>query len=158
MLNHYLPGKYNLIRKQFVVVCLVVQLLMINTICQFWIFNESNKVAVSAATNMLQFDVWITLEICVFLAYIASAILYLLIRSFKVQEHNLQTHGENDIATEMTDTLEQSSVTMECFESFSAPLFASALLRSDLFDFDYHVLMREHAAAKHISNFFLYFK
>jgi hypothetical protein len=57
----------------------------------------------------------------------------------------------------MTDTLEQSSVTMECFESFSAPLFASALLRSDLFDFDYHVLMREHAAAKHISNFFLYF-
>ena len=95
------------------------------------------------------------MEACVFLSYIGSAILYLFIRAFHDAEHNLSTG--NAISTTYSDTLEHSAVNLECFESFFAPLFATALLRTHLFDFDYHELMKEHSVCNIICEMFIYF-
>ena len=46
---------------------------------------------------------------------------------------------------------------MECFESFFAPLFAAFLLRSELFDFDYHDLMKNHPSCQWITTVFMWF-
>ena len=158
-IKHYFDAKWHLIKKQITIVCLMIQLLMINTICGEWIFEEDHKnesfTAADNSSNMIQFDIWITLEACVFLSYIGSCILYLFIRSFKDQEYNLSTGRE--IATESTDTLEQSSITMECFESFFSPLFATGMLRSHLFDFDYRDLMKEHSGCNFVCHFFVWF-
>ena len=128
---------------------------MINTICGEWIFDiEDHPIIPSDKENWIQFNVWITLEACVFLSYIASAILYLFMRAFRDAEHNLSTGSE--ISTTYSDTLEHSALNLGCFESFFAPLFATALLRSHLFDFDYRELMEEHNICNIVCSIFIY--
>ena len=156
-INHYLGERWHLMKKQLTIVCLMVQLLMINTICGEWIFEDGQHKAADHMTqeNWIQFDVWIVLEACVFLSYIGSAIMYLFIRAFKDAEHNLSTG--NAISTTYSDSLEHSAVNLQCFESFFAPLFATGLLRSHLFDFSYQELMRDHSACNIICECFIYF-
>lgn len=130
---------------------------MINTICGEWVFNAERKEASEAAdtVNFLQFNIWIVLEACVFLSYISAATFYLFIRGCAVHQYNLTSRGHN-IATNTTDTLEQNSITMECYESFFAPLFATALMRTHLFDYDYHELMANHQSCKRVTAMFIY--
>ena len=67
----------------------MIQLVMINTICGNWIFAEKLSEDQKSNTDWIQFDIWVVLEACVFLSYICSGMVYLLIRSVKVNEYNL---------------------------------------------------------------------
>ena len=143
------------LKKIVTIVCLIVQVLMINVICGEWIFEETANIDYTTASHdMKQFDIWMTLEGCLVLSFICINMIYLLIRFWKDPVYNLSTGKE--IATEYSDSLEQAAINMQCYESFWVPLMSTLFLKSDLFDFDYHDLMEDYPFVNFIVSIFFW--
>ena len=83
-IKHYLSEDWHVVKKVTTIFCLFIQLVMINTILGDWVYDITLTSEEKTDSNWLQFHIWIILEFCVFLSYIASSMCYIFIRAFKV--------------------------------------------------------------------------
>ena len=105
-----------------------------NFVLSYWIFDQTDPEELESYRGIswqeddiwAKFIFWLNLESYIFMATIASGIVFMFIRAlFKIQ---IQIHEEINTATEKTDHLEANRIILEINDATITPLIASILL------------------------------
>jgi hypothetical protein len=134
MFGEHFSYNYSMTYKSLSIIALFFQLLIMNFVLGDWIYDQKDLSILDTMRGAgweqepqwINFRMWLAIETYVFFGSIVSGVAYMAIRAFI--PNAVQLSVTFDVFDEKTDHLEANAISVEMFEAYFCPFFASMLL------------------------------